>query len=132
MFNSKTISHQIKINLLKSLNLLNAYSEDFLLVHMSLLIGGNCYCSVSARVEVTIRSFIDASNHKQCYLYERNQFYCQNLTTVLLTQSLVGEFSKKITKNGCNFCFSAVTFFLLKIEKSFFLAQIGTWHLHKF
>ena len=45
VFNLKTVSHQNKINLLKSLYLLNAYSEDFLLVHMSLLIGGNCYYS---------------------------------------------------------------------------------------
>ena len=38
----------------------------------------------------------------------------------------------KTTKYGPNFCFSAVTFFVLKIKKIFFLAQIGTWCFRKF
>ena len=42
------------------------------------------------------------------------------------------EFSKNNTKNGRNFCFSAATFFVLKIEKSFFLAPIKTWYFRRF
>ena len=42
------------------------------------------------------------------------------------------NFQKKITKNGPIFCFSTVTSFVLKIEKTFFLAQIGTWCFRRF
>ena len=45
VFNLRRISHQMKINLPKSLNFLNAYFSDFLLWHMSLLIWGDCYHS---------------------------------------------------------------------------------------
>ena len=42
------------------------------------------------------------------------------------------NFPKKITKNGHIICFSTVTFFVLKIEKTFFLAQIETWCFRRF
>ena len=44
----------------------------------------------------------------------------------ILTQLLVEEFFE-FTRNGHNFCFSAVTSFVLKIEKIFFLALVETW-----
>ena len=53
-------------------------------------------------------------------------FTDQSLATVLLTRLLINDFSENFIKNGHNFCFSAVTFFVVKIEKTFFLAQIGT------
>ena len=48
---------------------------------------------------------------------------------MLLTQLLIGEFSKQFTKNGHNFWFLLSTFFVLKPEKIFYLAQIGTMEL---
>ena len=59
-------------------------------------------------------------------------FIDQNQTTVLLTQLIVSELYKKFTKNGRHFCFLAVTFFVLKVEKMFFLAQIETWCFRRF
>ena len=50
----------------------------------------------------------------------------QNYTTVLFTQLLVGEFSINFAKMVSIFGFSALTFFVMKIEKIFFLAQIET------
>ena len=66
------------------------------------------------------------TNSKFCCSFYRND------CAVLLTQLHIGKFSKKITQNDHIICFSAVTFFVLKIEKTFFLAQIGTWCFCKF
>ena len=68
VFNLNPISHQIKVNLPKSLNSLYAYFSDFRLRHMfcwfeELLLLTHL---ISERVEATIRPFIDTSNHKEC------------------------------------------------------------------
>ena len=41
---------------------------------------------------------------------------------MLLTQLLVDEFSKNMTKNGRNFCFSAVIFFCVKNREKFLVS----------
>ena len=55
-----------------------------------------------------------------------------SLITVKWLHLHIGEFSDKLTKTGHIFCFSAVTFFVFKIEKTSFLAQIGTWCFRRF
>ena len=92
--------------------------------HTSLLIRGNCYYLSYFSNSENHHSSIQSCIKSQTVLVIRVELISQiKIKRLCFLHNYSYKFSKKFTKNGRNFCFSAVTFFCVENRENFLLSS---------